>query len=55
VSEADDAIAKIEEQLAWRGPSDRKMGHVVLKRELAEQLVLTWRIMEVEAKYGEDT
>ena len=32
------ALAKITEQLAWRGPNGKTMGHVVLKREVADAL-----------------
>ena len=33
------AIAKIEEDLAWRGPNDRVMGYVVLPREAGVALL----------------
>jgi hypothetical protein len=33
-----DVLKKIEDQLAWRGPSGRTQGHIVLTREEAEYL-----------------
>jgi hypothetical protein len=38
---AADVATEIARQLAWRGPSGSKQGHVVLTREQAEQ-VLMW-------------
>lgn len=32
-------IANICEQLAWRGPTGKKLGHVVIERQAAEVLV----------------
>lgn len=31
-----EALAKIEQEIDWRGPNGRVMGHVVLPRRLAE-------------------
>lgn len=31
-------LAKIDHELAWRGPNGHGMGHVVLSREYAEYL-----------------
>lgn len=36
---ASDPIRRIEDQLAWRGPSGRPMGHIVLQRSEAERLL----------------
>ncbi len=32
------ATKKIETDLAWRGPNGKTLGHVVLAREMAEQV-----------------
>ena len=37
--QADEALKKIQADLDWRGPNGHPMGHVVLKRELAEALM----------------
>ena len=31
-----DVLSEIKRQLDWRGPNDRKMGHIVLKREMGQ-------------------
>ena len=36
-----DVLKKIDDDLAWRGPQDRLMRHVVLPRELVEYLRAT--------------
>jgi len=33
-----DVLKKIEDDLAWRGPNGRTLGHVMLPREQAEYL-----------------
>jgi hypothetical protein len=33
-----DILKKIDIDLAWRGPNDRTLGHVVLEREQAQYL-----------------
>ena len=35
-----DVLANIREQLDWRGPSGKCMGHIVLTRERAELVKL---------------
>lgn len=39
--DANPAIIKLRADLEWRGPNDRKAGHICLPREMAEQL-LEW-------------
>ena len=34
-----DVLAEIKTKLAWRGPTGRTMGHIVIEREEAEVLV----------------
>ena len=36
-----DVLKKIDNDLAWRGPNDKQMGHVVMRRELVEYLRAT--------------
>ena len=36
-----DVLKKIDDDLAWRGPQDKLMRHVVMRRELAEYLKAT--------------
>ena len=36
-----DMLKKIVTDLAWRGPNDKQMGHIVMRRELAEYLRTT--------------
>jgi hypothetical protein len=33
------AIEKIMEQLAWRGPSGKVQGHIIITREHAEEII----------------
>jgi hypothetical protein len=41
------AIAKLRADLDWRGPNEKKAGHICLPREMAEQL-LEW----IDGKQG---
>jgi hypothetical protein len=43
-------VTEIADDLAWRGPSGKPMGHVVLNREQAELLLL---ILQKQAADGE--
>ena len=40
------ALDKITEQLEWRGPNGKQMGHIVLKRELAQSIVAYIQALE---------
>jgi hypothetical protein len=46
---ADEVIEKIKADLAWRGPTGRAAGHVVLTREQAEALLLRDSMLQSEA------
>lgn len=35
INNAQDAIAALKEQLDWRSPSGREMGHIVFRRDKA--------------------
>ena len=35
----EDVLDELRDQLAWRGPTGKRMGHVVLPREMAEVLL----------------
>jgi hypothetical protein len=41
------AVAKLRADLDWRGPNEKKAGHICLPREMAEQL-LEW----IDGKQG---
>lgn len=36
-------IQRMESLLAWRSPNDKPMGHIVVDRDNAQQLVNAWR------------
>ena len=41
-------IYKIKEQLAWRGPNGKVMGHIVLTRADAERLVEDFELLAAD-------
>jgi hypothetical protein len=44
-----DVLKKIDDDLAWRGPNDRMLGHVVLERVQAEYL-RQWAIVLIKER-----
>ena len=50
----EDIVDEINDQLAWLGPTGKRMGHVVLPREMAQELVESVRELGLRAMSGED-